>query len=63
LNARQHALIASAAQALSQSSRVADPLLIAENLRIARLAFDNLLGKTTTEDMLDALFGRFCIGK
>jgi len=37
--------------------------LIAENLRLARVAFDILLGRTTTEDMLDMLFGRFCIGK
>jgi tRNA modification GTPase len=36
---------------------------MAEALRIARLSFDALLGRTTTEDMLDALFGRFCIGK
>jgi tRNA modification GTPase len=38
-------------------------LLVAEELRLARAAFDALLGRTTTEDMLDALFGRFCIGK
>ena len=40
-----------------------DPLLIAEELRRARLAFDRLIGRATTEDMLDTLFGRFCIGK
>jgi tRNA modification GTPase len=38
-------------------------LLAAEGLRQARLAFDSLLGRTTTEDMLDTLFSRFCIGK
>jgi len=38
-------------------------LLIAETLRGARVAFDRLLGRAATEDMLDALFGRFCIGK
>jgi tRNA U34 5-carboxymethylaminomethyl modifying GTPase MnmE/TrmE len=27
------------------------------------LAFDALLGRTAPEDLLDALFGRFCIGK
>ena len=32
-------------------------------LRRARVAFDRLLGRASTEDMLDALFGRFCIGK
>jgi tRNA modification GTPase len=38
-------------------------LLVAEELRQARLAFDELTGKAATEDMLDSLFGRFCIGK
>ena len=40
-----------------------DSLLVAEHLRLARVAFDALVGRATTEDMLDALFGRFCIGK
>jgi tRNA modification GTPase len=63
LNLRQHRLLEGAAAALEQASIMSDPLLIAENLRLARVAFDGLLGRTTTEDMLDALFGRFCIGK
>jgi tRNA modification GTPase len=32
-------------------------------LRLARRALDALIGRTSTEDMLDTLFGRFCIGK
>ncbi|MFN7159638.1 MAG: GTPase, partial [Erythrobacter cryptus] len=63
LNARQHARLGEAAAALAAAQRLADPLLIAEELRRARLAFDRLVGRATTEDMLDALFGRFCIGK
>jgi tRNA modification GTPase len=63
LNARQHRLLADAGEALAAAVGQADPLLVAENLRLARVAFDSLLGRTTTEDMLDALFGRFCIGK
>jgi len=63
LNARQHRLLVSAAAALSGAQGESDPLLIAENLRLARRAFDDLLGRTTTEDMLDTLFSRFCIGK
>ena len=63
LNARQHRLLSEAEAAFSVAGRLEDPLLIAENLRLARIAFDSLLGRTTTEDMLDALFGRFCIGK
>jgi tRNA modification GTPase len=63
LNARQHARLGEAAEALNAAQAVRDPLLIAEELRRARLAFDRLVGRATTEDMLDALFGRFCIGK
>jgi tRNA modification GTPase len=63
LNARQHARLAEAAEALDGAQQVTDPLLVAEELRRARLAFDRLIGRATTEDMLDTLFGRFCIGK
>ena len=63
LNARQHALLSEAAAALVAAGRLADALLVAEELRRARLCFDRLIGRATTEDMLDTLFGRFCIGK
>lgn len=63
LNARQHARLAEAEEALRAAKTLSDPLLVAEELRRARLAFDRLVGRATTEDMLDALFGRFCIGK
>ncbi len=63
LNARQHGLLADAAAAFAQAIDQADPLLAAECLRLARVSFDALQGRATTEDMLDALFGRFCIGK
>lgn len=63
LNARQRGLMADAAAALGDAAAMRDPLLVAENLRLARLAFDRLLGNTATEDVLDAVFGRFCIGK
>ncbi|WP_374285272.1 tRNA uridine-5-carboxymethylaminomethyl(34) synthesis GTPase MnmE [Novosphingobium sp.] len=63
LNQRQHRLLAEAREALDSAVSLTDPLLVAESLRLARVAFDALLGRTTTEDMLDALFGRFCIGK
>ncbi len=63
LNARQHALLTDAAAALHRGEFCRDALLAAEELRRARLAFDALLGHTATEDMLDALFGQFCIGK
>ncbi|MEL6540432.1 MAG: tRNA uridine-5-carboxymethylaminomethyl(34) synthesis GTPase MnmE [Pseudomonadota bacterium] len=63
LNARQHRLLEQAHTALLSASQSSDLLLIGEDLRAVRLSFDRLIGKTTTEDMLDALFGRFCIGK
>lgn len=63
LNSRQRALIADAAAALSAAQGLDDLLLVAEQLRQARTAFERLTGRASTEHMLDALFGRFCIGK
>lgn len=63
LNARQHSRLAEAAESLAAAKVLSDLLLIAEELRRARLAFDRLIGRATTDDMLDTLFGRFCIGK
>jgi tRNA modification GTPase len=63
LNERQHHHLGEAANALGEALHERDPLLVAEGLRAARVSFDALLGRTATEDMLDALFGRFCIGK
>lgn len=63
LNARQHHLLGECAAALHHASDQSDLLLRAESLRLARLALDQLLGRTHVEDMLDALFGAFCIGK
>lgn len=40
-----------------------DLLLDAEHLRIANVALGAILGRDATEAMLDALFGRFCLGK
>ncbi|MEM9500286.1 MAG: tRNA uridine-5-carboxymethylaminomethyl(34) synthesis GTPase MnmE [Pseudomonadota bacterium] len=63
LNARQHARVEEAVEALRSAQSQSDLLLVGEELRRARVAFDRLIGRATTEDMLDALFGRFCIGK
>ena len=61
LNRRQHALLTKARNALDMATP--NPLIRAEKLRAARVAFDRITGRASTEDMLDALFGRFCIGK
>ena len=63
LNARQHERLSDAADALLGAQTQSDLLLVGEELRAARVAFDRLVGRATTEDMLDTLFGRFCIGK
>ena len=62
LNARQFRLLSEAHAALAGGEEC-NPLILAEKFRLARLAFDRLVGRASTEDMLDALFGRFCIGK
>ena len=40
-----------------------DLILLAERLRLASRALDRITGRAGVEDMLDTLFGRFCIGK
>ena len=45
------------------SREVGDLILLAERLRLAATALDRITGRAGVEDMLDALFGRFCIGK
>ena len=63
VNARQRRLLSDAASALLDAADVGDLLITGEHLRQARLALDALTGRAHTEDMLDALFGRFCVGK
>ncbi len=63
LNTRQRERLFDAASSLAGAQSESDPLLVAENLRRTRQAFDALVGRTSTEDVLYALFGRFCIGK
>lgn len=62
-NARQRARLTELAQALSGAQLAQDMLIVGEELRNARNALDAITGRLHTEDMLDALFGKFCIGK
>jgi tRNA modification GTPase len=63
LNRRQARHLAEAEQALARAAAALDLVLLAEDLRQARGAFDRLTGRAGVEDVLDALFGRFCLGK
>ncbi|MEO6360438.1 MAG: GTPase, partial [Sphingomicrobium sp.] len=63
LNRRQAYAIEDAAGALHSVSVAPDLPIAADALRSARAAFDRLTGRAGMEDMLDALFGRFCLGK
>ncbi|MGL4313442.1 MAG: GTPase, partial [Sphingomonas sp.] len=63
VNQRQRHLLIDALAALDAAAVLDDPVLAAEELRIARGALDRITGVTDVEAMLDTLFGRFCIGK
>lgn len=63
VNARQADLLTAACQSLDAMQGEQDYLIVAEHLRVARKALDEITGKASTEDMLDGLFGKFCIGK
>jgi tRNA modification GTPase len=63
LNARHRERIEEARHEIAAACALPDLLLVAEHLRQARIALDRITGRAGVEDMLDALFGRFCIGK
>jgi len=62
INQRHKTVLAETAEALD-GARSTDALVRGEALRLSRLALDRITGRAGVEDMLDALFGRFCIGK
>ena len=63
-NARQQHVVADCRAALVHAQGgEGDPVLMAEHLRQALATLGRLTGRVGVEDMLDALFGRFCIGK
>lgn len=63
LNRRQASHIGESADALTSAAATDDVVLAGEHLRLARNAFDRLTGRAGVEDVLDALFSRFCLGK
>lgn len=63
LNERHRGALRETLEALGDAKASPDLLLVAEALRQARAALDRITGKAGVEDLLDGLFGRFCIGK
>jgi tRNA modification GTPase len=66
LRKRQRAALVQARQYLQiedGSREASDLILLAEKLRLASVSLGELTGGSGVESMLDALFGRFCIGK
>jgi tRNA modification GTPase len=63
LHRRHREALEEALTSLTAAQGDQDLLLAAEHLRIARQALDRVTGRAGVEDMLDTLFGRFCIGK
>ena len=62
VNARQAAALSAAANALDRADG-SELELSAEALREAAAHLDAVIGRVDSEDVLDDIFGRFCIGK
>ena len=66
-NARHQEALRRANEGLSYAIESLDnqmpPDLVAVDLRISLDGFGDIVGKTTTEDILDRIFSQFCVGK
>lgn len=62
-NARHRTMLTECLVSLEEALVAPDLLVSAEAIRSARAALDRVTGRAGVEDVLDALFGRFCIGK
>ncbi len=67
INSRHQAALQRARESLEHSIQALKSELslelVAMDLRMAANAVGEIVGKTTTEDLLDAIFSQFCIGK
>ena len=61
-NARQSGLLRDACGQLSIVAQE-DLLIIAEQVRCAIVSLNAVTGRSGTEEVLDSIFSRFCIGK
>ncbi len=66
-NARHYAALLSASRSLEQAQKTADEGISAEfvalDIREALSALGEITGDVTTDELLEAIFSRFCIGK
>ncbi len=60
---RHRRALEDSATALARAGAAARPELIAEDLRLALRALGRIAGRVDVEDLLDAIFREFCIGK
>lgn len=60
---REAALLSDACGLLHAAAAASDPIVASEEVAAARGAFDRLTGRAGIDELLDALFGRFCLGK
>ena len=67
INSRHQEALRRASESLRtalEQLRAGTPLdLVAVDLRIGTNAVGEIVGQTTTEDLLDSIFSTFCIGK
>lgn len=63
LSQRQREIVSHVLPLLASTSAETDILIKADHLRVARKALGALTGRDATIALLDALFGRFCLGK
>ena len=63
MRSRQRAACRAAADEITRAVDGADIVLRAESLRMARRELGLITGQVAVEEVLDVLFGQFCIGK
>ena len=61
--ARHRRALEDCVAALERAGGAARPELVAEDLRLAARALGRIAGRVDVEDLLDAIFREFCIGK